>query len=226
MSDFCQLMKDSRQGLGLTLEDVAQRTYIKLPYLQALEEGAVERLPAPVYTYGYIRQVAKLLGLDGSALVAKFQQLERGVAPAGAARRSAPAMADLPGDNLNNFKSAFGGNGHGRAHGANGGPLEGPATIPTSLTSVVPAMPAMPAVPNGHYMAAEADPIELRQAKMQAQQVLKAAEREASEMIRGAERYADDVLAELEGEIGKTLQIVRNGRQFLQSRRSPGPNGL
>jgi transcriptional regulator with XRE-family HTH domain len=218
MSDFCQLLKDSRQGLGLTLEDVAQRTYIKLPYLQALEEGAVERLPAPVYTYGYIRQVAKLLGLDGSALVAKFQQLERGALPAGAARRSAPAMADLPGDNPNPYKSAYGGNGR-----ANGGPLEGPASIPTSLTSVVPAAPS---VPNGHYMAAEADPIELRQAKMQAQQILKAAEREASEMVRGSQRYADEVLAELEGEIGKTLQIVRNGRQFLQSRRSPGPNGL
>ena len=225
MSDFCQLLKDSRQAMGLTLEDVAQRTYIKLPYLQALEEGAVERLPAPVYTYGYIRQVAKLLGLDGSALVAKFQQLERGVAPAGAARRSAPAMADLPGDNHNPYKPAYGGNGHGNSHGnnhgrPNGAPLEGPASVPTSLTSVVPA------VANGHYMAAEADPIELRQSKMQAQQILKAAEREAAEMVRGAERYADDVLAELEGEISKTLQIVRNGRQFLQSRRSPGPNGL
>lgn len=219
MTDFCQLMKDTRQSQGLSLEDVAQRTYIKLPYLQALEEGAVERLPAPVYTYGYIRQVAKLLGLDGSALVAKFQQLERGVAPAGAALRSAPAMADLPGDPFN-FKSAFGGNGHTNGNG-NGRPqAEGPASIPTSLSSVVPA------VPNGHYMAADVDPIDVRQAKMQAQQILTAAEREAHSMVRGAERYADDVLAELEAEIGKTLQIVRNGRQFLQSRRQPGPTGL
>lgn len=213
MTDFCQLMKDTRQSLGLSLEDVAQRTYIKLPYLQALEEGAVERLPAPVYTYGYIRQVAKLLGLDGSALVAKFQQLERGVAPTGAALRSAPAMADLPGDSFNPFKPSFGGNGNGRHV------PEGPASVPSSLQSVVPA------VPNGHYMAADADAIEVRQAKMQAQQILTAAEREAHQMVRGAERYADEVLSELEAEIGKTLQIVRNGRQFLQSRRQPGPSG-
>lgn len=222
MTDFCQLLKDTRQSHGLSLEDVAQRTYIKLPYLQALEEGAVERLPAPVYTYGYIRQVAKLLGLDGSALVAKFQQLERGVAPAGAALRSAP-MADLPSDSFNPFKSGFGANGNGNGHGNGNGRHhvpEGPAQVPTSLSSVVPA------VPNGHYMAADADAIEVRQAKMQAQQILTAAEREAHSMVRGAERYADDVLAELEAEIGKTLQIVRNGRQFLQSRRQPGPTGL
>ena len=52
MSDICLLLKETRQSQGLTLEDVAQKTYIKLPYLQALEEGAIEALPAPVYTYG------------------------------------------------------------------------------------------------------------------------------------------------------------------------------
>ena len=129
-------------------------------------------------------------------------------------------MADLPGDSFNPFKSAFGGNGHGNGHTNGHHVPEGPASVPTSLSSVVPA------VPNGHYMAADVDAIEVRQAKMQAQQILTAAEREAHSMVRGAERYADDVLAELEAEIGKTLQIVRNGRQFLQSRRQPGPTGL
>lgn len=199
MNEVCSLLKETRQHHGLTLEEVAQRTYIKLPYLEALEEGILERLPAPVYTYGYIRQYAKLLGLDGSALVARFQQQERG--PARASQRSLQPMADMPGDPFPPYKPSSNGFGrsNGKSHAMNG---------------------------NGTYMVAEADAPEVRQAKMQAQQILTSAEREAEQIQRGAERYADEVLAELESEIGKTLQVVRNGRQFLQMRRQGHPGGM
>ena len=208
MNEVCSLLKETRQSHGLSLEEVAQRTYIKLPYLEALEDGALERLPAPVYTYGYIRQYAKLLGLDGSALVAQFQQHERGPVHSASTQRSIIPMADMPGDSFNPFKPA---NGNGRLNGNGNGNGNGHAK---------------PFGGNGSYMVAEADAVDVRQAKMQAQQILTSAEREAEQIQRGAERYADEVLAELESEIGKTLQIVRNGRQFLQSRRYPGPGGM
>lgn len=199
MSRISSLLKQARESHGLTLEDVAQRTYIKLPYLQALEEGLLEQLPAPVYTYGYIRQYAKLLGLDGGALVAEYQQHEQGgPSPAVSTQRSLPAMADTLGESFPTFKRSNGG--ASRSNGAS-------------------AYPAM---------TAPSEAGDLRQAQAQAQQIVASAERDAQQLVRGAERYADEVLAELEGEIGKALQTIRNGRQFLASRRQlgPGPGGL
>lgn len=223
MSEICTLLKETRQSQGLTLEDVAQKTYIKLPYLQALEEGAIEALPAPVYTYGYIRQYAKLLGLDGSSMVAQFQQLERqpGASPESPAQRSHSPMADLPGDPFNPLKASYkpNGNGHANGNGHSNGHTHGNGhSITDTFSDALSALKgngARPGEDNG----------EVRQARMQAQQIKDTAEREAREMIMGAERYADDVLAQLEGEVGKALQIIRNGRQFLQARRHGGPTG-
>jgi cell division septum initiation protein DivIVA len=59
----------------------------------------------------------------------------------------------------------------------------------------------------------------------QAQQLLAAAERDARQLVRGAESYADDVLSTLELEVDKALQIIRNGRQFLEMRRQNGSTG-
>ena len=201
MTDLSLLLKETRQRYGLTLEDVAQRTYIKLPYLEALEDGRMDALPAPVYTYGYIRQYAKLLGLDGGELVARFQQLERG--PVGPRHDSGPqrSLPSMP-DDTYNYKPA---NGHGNGHGHGNGRSNG--NFSQALSSL-----------NG-------DPVEVQQAKMQAQQILSAAEREAAQMIRGAEQYAAEVLANLEVEVAKSLQIIQNGRQYLHSRRQPGPQG-
>lgn len=217
MSDICLLLKETRQSQGLTLEDVAQKTYIKLPYLQALEEGAIEALPAPVYTYGYIRQYAKLLGLDGSSLVAQFQQLERQPEASGAdvpEQRSTPPMADLPGEPFNPLKATVKPNGNGHSHGMSAAP-----SLTDTFSEALSALKG-----NGASRVAE-EPVEVRQARMQAQQILQGADRDAREMVAGAERYADDVLAQLEGEVGKALQIIRNGRQFLQSRRHGGSAG-
>ncbi|MNS12191.1 cytoskeletal protein RodZ [compost metagenome] len=202
MTDLSLLLKETRQRYGLTLEDVAQRTYIKLPYLEALEDGRMDALPAPVYTYGYIRQYAKLLGLDGGELVARFQQLERG--PIGPRHDSGPqrSLPPMP-DDTYNYKPANGhGNGHGNGNGRSNGGFN------QALSSL-----------NG------GEPAEVQQAKMQAQQILSAAEREAAQMIRGAEQYAAEVLANLEVEVAKSLQIIQNGRQYLHSRRQPGPQG-
>ncbi|MNL57968.1 hypothetical protein D3C87_1815670 [compost metagenome] len=60
---------------------------------------------------------------------------------------------------------------------------------------------------------------EIQQAKLQAQQIIANAQREAMELRTSAERYADQVLAQLENEVNRSLQTVRNGRAFLQSRR-------
>ena len=77
MTTIAQVLRQTRETMGLTLDEVASRTYIKLPYLEALEEDRIDTILAPVFVQGYIRQVARLLGLDGKDLVRRYQLEER-----------------------------------------------------------------------------------------------------------------------------------------------------
>ena len=43
---------------------MAQRTKISVAHLTAIKNEAIADLPAPVYVQGFVRTVAKLLGLD------------------------------------------------------------------------------------------------------------------------------------------------------------------
>jgi transcriptional regulator with XRE-family HTH domain len=231
MTDVCQLLRETRLGKGLTLDEVAQRTYIKLHYLEALEEGRLDKLPAMVHTYGYIRQYAKLLGLDGGALVAQFQAYERA---ASAPRHARPPAAEMLGETLSflrPIKTTYG-NGNGNGNHAPGAAASAIGAVTRAdAESVVP--PAMP-VGQAPWMPAPGDvppapgPVQgdVMEARAKAQQILLDAEREARQLVQGAEGYADEVLQGLESEVAQVLQIVQNGRQFLASRRRTGPTGL
>lgn len=61
-----------RKERGVSLDEIAVKTYIPLRLLQALEEGQVERLPEPVFVQGFIRRFADAIGLDGVALAKTF----------------------------------------------------------------------------------------------------------------------------------------------------------
>jgi hypothetical protein len=159
MNDVCQLLKETRLGKGLSIDEVAQRTYIKLHYLEALEEGQLDKLPAMVHTYGYIRQYAKLLGLDGGQLVAQFQQHEQRASAAPKAART--PTSELFNETLNflkPIKSSYGngngyanGNGHGNGHYAAAPTLEPPAAAPASPELPSPQAPAAYAPPPATY---------------------------------------------------------------------------
>jgi cytoskeletal protein RodZ len=64
-----------RQGLGLSIEEVAERTRIPLRYLQAIEEGNVGQLPEPVYVRAFVRKYGELVELDGAELNQQLQAL-------------------------------------------------------------------------------------------------------------------------------------------------------
>jgi transcriptional regulator with XRE-family HTH domain len=224
MTDVCQMLRETRLGKGLTLDEVAQRTYIKVHYLEALEEGRLDKLPAMVHTYGYIRQYAKLLGLDGGALVAQFQAYERA---ATVPRNARPPAAEMLGETLSflrPIKTTYGNGNGSHGHGASASAIgavtraeaEPAAPAPAPQVSWGPAAPE-PAAP------AAADVMD---ARAKAQQIVLDAEREARQLVQGAEGYAEEVLHALEAEVAQALQIVQNGRQFLASRRRMGPPSL
>lgn len=78
-----QLMR-ARERAGLSREDLARRTKIQLAKIEALEQGAFERLPQGLYLDGLIRACAVPLQLDGDALVRDLHAVRRDTPPVAA----------------------------------------------------------------------------------------------------------------------------------------------
>lgn len=55
------------------LKDVAQALRIRLPYLQAIEDGAPNALPGATYAVGFVRAYATYLGMEVEATVDRFK---------------------------------------------------------------------------------------------------------------------------------------------------------
>jgi transcriptional regulator with XRE-family HTH domain len=64
-----EILKERREELGRDIHEVADLLKIRTDYLRAIEEDDVAKLPAPVYTIGYIRCYAKFLGIDAGSIV-------------------------------------------------------------------------------------------------------------------------------------------------------------
>lgn len=59
-----QLLQKEREEKSVSLELVAQKTRIKLAFLQAIEEDAFQLIPSEPYVRGFIRSYAKLVHLN------------------------------------------------------------------------------------------------------------------------------------------------------------------
>ena len=57
-------LRVAREGLGLSIEDVATTTRIPTRHLASLENGDFARLPAPTYSIGFAKSYASAVGLD------------------------------------------------------------------------------------------------------------------------------------------------------------------
>lgn len=68
-----QELRQRRESLGIDLKEVAETLRIRNEYLKALEEGDIGRLPAAVYTRGYIREYAKYLDVDAGPLIEWYE---------------------------------------------------------------------------------------------------------------------------------------------------------
>ncbi len=61
-------LRRTREGKRLSIEDAVEATKVRGRYLQAIEDADYERLPADVYTRGFVRSYADYLGLNGAEL--------------------------------------------------------------------------------------------------------------------------------------------------------------
>ena len=69
---FGENLRREREMRGVTLEEISSATCISTRFLEALETEQWDRLPGGVFNRGFIRAVARFLGLDQDALVAEY----------------------------------------------------------------------------------------------------------------------------------------------------------
>lgn len=66
-------LRAARERLGWLLEDVAAALCIRLPHLEALEDGRIDLLPGNAYAVGFLRTYARALGLDPDEIARRFK---------------------------------------------------------------------------------------------------------------------------------------------------------
>jgi cytoskeleton protein RodZ len=64
-----------RKISGISLEEIARNTKLKVTTLKAIEEANFDVLPGGIYNISYIRQYARAIGADEGSLVRLYQAL-------------------------------------------------------------------------------------------------------------------------------------------------------
>jgi cytoskeletal protein RodZ len=63
------MFRQKREEMHLTLKEIENATSIRMIYLQALEEGDVEKYLSTVYALGFFKQYASFLGYDPEKII-------------------------------------------------------------------------------------------------------------------------------------------------------------
>src|SRR5215470_11531217 len=63
-----------RQNRGISLEQISSSTKISVRALEAIERGEFSKLPGGIYNTSYIRQYARAIDYDESALLSYYYQ--------------------------------------------------------------------------------------------------------------------------------------------------------
>jgi cytoskeletal protein RodZ len=67
-----QQLRQRREILGLSLEEIEAHTHVRIHYLQALEDGDLDSLPSSVQGRGMLKNFANFLGMDPEPLLLGF----------------------------------------------------------------------------------------------------------------------------------------------------------
>lgn len=68
------VLKGARAKLGFSLDEAQELTRVPARYLQALEEGQYDVLPAEAYNIGFVRSYAEVLHLKPSRVIASYKE--------------------------------------------------------------------------------------------------------------------------------------------------------
>ena len=63
-----------RRSKGISLEEIAQRTKLRVTLLKAIEEGNFDALPGGIYNISYLRQFAREIGVDEGSVIRLYRR--------------------------------------------------------------------------------------------------------------------------------------------------------
>jgi cytoskeleton protein RodZ len=66
-------LREARERLGWSLPAIAAHLRIRLPFLEAIEDGRIGDLPGNAYAVGFVRAYAQSLGLDPDEISRRFR---------------------------------------------------------------------------------------------------------------------------------------------------------
>src|SRR5262245_16303831 len=75
MSEFGSTFKARREAKGLSLEQISTETRINTRFLQAIENDDFQVLPGGIFSRGFVRAYAEVLGMDPEKAVADFERV-------------------------------------------------------------------------------------------------------------------------------------------------------
>lgn len=74
MKDIGERLKETRESMGITLEEVAEDLKVEVLQMENLEEGNMENFKDVYYLKYLIRDYSKYLGLDKEKLINEFNE--------------------------------------------------------------------------------------------------------------------------------------------------------
>ena len=80
--NFGERLKREREMREVPLEELTKATRISTRFLLALENEDWEKLPGGVFGHGFVRTIARYLGLDEESLLGEYDMARRGQAAA------------------------------------------------------------------------------------------------------------------------------------------------
>jgi len=75
MKSIGEIFKQRRKEMNLSLKEAENATSIRMSYLQAIEEGEVNKLISPIYAQGFVKQYAVFLGVDGESIIREHPEI-------------------------------------------------------------------------------------------------------------------------------------------------------
>lgn len=67
-----------RTNLNISADEVVKKTGMSIKFLNSLESGIFKNLPADVYVFGFLKQIAQLYAIDVEDLIAQYKK-EKGI---------------------------------------------------------------------------------------------------------------------------------------------------
>lgn len=74
MDDVGGRLREAREKLGLTLDEVERTTRIRVHHLEAIERGELDSLASPVQARGFLRNYAEFLGLEPGDVMLQYAE--------------------------------------------------------------------------------------------------------------------------------------------------------